>query len=287
MSPFIPWGLHGCVGTAGECMVNTYETRVIVVGLAAWFLMLPVAGRADGRWYEYGGCRLIHGEEHDGDSFHVRTKSREIIVRLYFVDTPEMDASLEERVKEQAEYWGVSVEDVLKLGKAADRFTEAFLAGRFNVFSKLEDARGRSKSKRFYGIVEKDGKALAEALVENGLARVFGMFTDLPDGKASDKYIAELRVLERKARRAKRGAWGVQRKDSIFALPEIESRDLTLTAAVSVYSLDAEPRFVATLPRGTVVRVLAAQTFFNVRLSYRDAAGAEQQVQCARSSLGL
>ena len=63
--------------------------------------------RAEGRWWTYESCRLIPNEAHDGDSFHVQTKSDHYIFRLYFVDCAETDDSFPERVREQAKYWGI------------------------------------------------------------------------------------------------------------------------------------------------------------------------------------
>ncbi|NKB25345.1 MAG: hypothetical protein GKR87_13405 [Kiritimatiellae bacterium] len=61
----------------------------------------------------------------DGDSFKVRQEdgSYTYIVRLYFVDTPESDRLIEERVTQQAVYWGRIPEvEVIKLGKQATKF---------------------------------------------------------------------------------------------------------------------------------------------------------------------
>ena len=46
-----------------------------------------------------------------------------------------------------------------------------------------------------------------ELLGENGLARIYGTRTTLPDGRDSRKYLARLAELEAEAKAAKRGAW--------------------------------------------------------------------------------
>jgi hypothetical protein len=45
-------------------------------------------------------------------------------------------------------------------------------------------------------------------LVSNGLARIYGTRTPLPDGRDSHEYLAHLRELEAEAKAAKRGALG-------------------------------------------------------------------------------
>jgi endonuclease YncB( thermonuclease family) len=169
-------------------------------------LSAPPASAAD-RWYTYEECRLIPAPANDGDSFHVQTKSDHRIFRLYFVDAPESDRFVPERVKEQAEYWGIAEEQVLKLAVEAAAFTSNFLSRGFTVCSKREDARGQSDMQRFYALVTADDRSLAEELVRNGLARVFGRSADLPDGTTARRYFTRLRAAEREAREARKGAW--------------------------------------------------------------------------------
>ena len=49
------------------------------------------------------------------------------------------------------------------------------------MYTRKEDARGRGH-RRYYALVKARGKYLSLALVEAGLARVYGWRTDLPDG---------------------------------------------------------------------------------------------------------
>jgi len=49
------------------------------------------------------------------------------------------------------------------------------------------------------------GKDLNELLVSEGLARIYGMRTPLPDGRDSREYLAHLRELELEAKALKRG----------------------------------------------------------------------------------
>lgn len=63
-------------------------------------------------------------EAWDGDSFHVMTSDdRQFIFRLYFVGCAETDKSVSERVREQAQHFGVSEQEILKAGETAKRTT--------------------------------------------------------------------------------------------------------------------------------------------------------------------
>ena len=76
--------------------------------------------------------------------------------------------------------------------------------------SRWPRALGRSANWRYYAIVvTADGHDLNELLVSNGLARIYGTRTPLPDGRDSRTYLAHLHELENEARAAKRGAWGI------------------------------------------------------------------------------
>jgi endonuclease YncB( thermonuclease family) len=179
-----------------------------IAGATAWaFGMLAAGVVAAEDWTVLNDCRLIANPSNDGDSFHVQAGKRHYVFRLYFVDAPETDASIPERVGEQAEYWGLKPEVVLKLGEKARSFTRDFLKGEFTVYTRREDAMGRGERKRYYAVVATRGGRLADALVSNGLARVYGEQTDLPDGTEAKKCWARLRVLERAAKKAGLGGW--------------------------------------------------------------------------------
>lgn len=182
--------------------------RFVIFGL----LFLSQISFAADRWYEYQDCKHLAEEYYDGDSFHVKTKSDHFIFRLYFVDAPETDTSIPDRVKEQAEYWNITEERLLKVAAEAKEFTEKFLSNGFIVYSKRQTARGQSKKERFFAMVKVNDRYLCEALVENGYARVYGAWSDLPDGTNSRKFISHLKALEIKARRAGKGAWAGKRK---------------------------------------------------------------------------
>jgi len=192
----------------------SFFLTILLIGLFG----LPADSVAGSRWYVYENCRLIENQFNDGDSFHVRYKTRHHIFRLYFVDAPETDRSIEGRTGKQAEYFGIEERDALRVGREATRFTEKLLAKGFTVYSKREDARGRSDRKRYFGMVKVGNEWLSEQLVNEGLARIYGMNTELPSGLAGHKHVARLKAQERAAQRNRKGAWGL-RKVRISAPP--------------------------------------------------------------------
>ncbi len=66
---------------------------------------------------------------------------------------------------------------------------------------------GRSKLARFYAVVLVDGKNLAETLVTNGWARIYGLKANWPDGERSAAFINRLKNLELTARENRLGMW--------------------------------------------------------------------------------
>lgn len=176
-------------------------------------LLLPVALAisalaATNAWQHLPDCQFIPNSNNDGDSFHVRFGSTNLVVRLNFVDAPESSLTFESRVKDQAKYFGITVEDAVKVGKDASNFVRSKLeSNRFEVATRWQPAAGSAKDRRYYCFVHVGGFDLAEMLVSNGLARVYGAkTTDVETGRnVTDK----LKALEADARAAKRGAWAL------------------------------------------------------------------------------
>jgi endonuclease YncB( thermonuclease family) len=135
--------------------------------------------------------------------------SKEVIFRLYFVDTPEEERVYADRIAEQAAYFGISPNAAEEVGHEAGEFTKQALAKPFTIYTRWRRALGRSAIWRYYAIVvTADGRDLNELLVSAGLARIYGTRTPLPDGRDSRTYLAHLRELETQAKAARRGAWG-------------------------------------------------------------------------------
>jgi endonuclease YncB( thermonuclease family) len=158
-------------------------------------------------WQVWDNCELLDDQYFDGDSFHVRRGSLVAIFRLYYVDAPETSAAYETLLLEQAEWFKVAPDSVLRAGEKAKTFTHKFLAGTFRVRTRLEPAPGASRSQRYYGIIECHGRRLDATLVQEGLARVSGAVPDHPDAATARQYVLDLRKLEYEAARARRGIW--------------------------------------------------------------------------------
>lgn len=152
----------------------------------------------------------------DGDSFLVilddNGKKRVETIRLYYVDCPETiatDDSGKRRVRAQYRYFGLEKGlDAIHVGKQAKERVEVLLAKPFVVHTAGARAMGRSKKPRIYGMVTlSDGRDLAAVLVQEGLARVYGVKKVRPDGTKSGEYELYLKDLELAAAVQKKGAW--------------------------------------------------------------------------------
>lgn len=191
----------------GACNRRTFCPTGFVWIACAALICMGVPAALAGKWQKLNNCRLVTGEYFDGDSFHVQHGDKQYIFRLYFVDAPETDHELRDRIAEQAEYFGVSEIRASRLGRKAKRFVENVLKNPFTVYTQWEDAGGSSQMPRYFAVVKIGADDLAELLVENGLARIYGASTPLPDGTSIDTFFQRLRQLEARAKRRKAGAW--------------------------------------------------------------------------------
>ncbi|MDA0578473.1 MAG: thermonuclease family protein [Verrucomicrobia bacterium] len=258
---------------------------MLLLLVAGWV----ATGSAEAKWRTYTDCQVIANPANDGDSFHTKRGRRHHIYRLYFVDTPESDTFLEERIDEQAAYWKVPPERIQKLAKEATAFTADFLKNGYRVTTQMEDARGNSDRPRYFAFVEVGDMDLAEALVEAGLARIYGRMVDQPDGLSLNRYRKRLEAAERRARDRKAGAWGLKsdaggrsRFGATYPARTGESRtptldrsawtntparDLVLSHPLAVYSLRTT-NLVTVLKKGTPVHVLGAESLMMLRVRF-------------------
>lgn len=184
---------------------------------AAWLLVASLAvlaaeaaqstKRAPAQWMPLKGCRFMGEEASDGDSFHVKFGQREFIFRLYFVDAPETDEKLKDRVKEQCEYFGVTLEEHRKAAAAAKQFITEWLKNPFLVTTRWQNALGRSRLPRYYALIDVSGHDLAEMLVQRGLARAKGTVAILPDGTKAKDHMDKLKAVEAEAKAKRAGIW--------------------------------------------------------------------------------
>lgn len=180
---------------------------LIAVWLFGFAGILAAADKAP-PWREFRGCTLVTNEFRDGDSFHVQIGATNYIFRLAYVDAPETDARYAERIKEQADHFGIPREQVGAAGKLAAQTTRELLAKPFTVWTRWSAAQGASAKPRYYAVITlADGTDLGEELLSRGLARAKGRLFIRPDGTKTAAYSTKLEKLEAAARKQKRGLW--------------------------------------------------------------------------------
>ena len=175
-----------------------------MLAMALVFFLNPPAQAAK-PWQTLEACRLVESWQNDGDSFKVHWNGGDLTIRLYFADTPESDYRFKDRTRAQADYFGISEEQAVEVGKMAKEFTKNALKGGFSVRTRWQGVFSGQKGARKYGIVSVGDKDLAEMLVANGLARIHGMGIS---GKTWEE-VERLKGLEAKAKAEGKGAWGL------------------------------------------------------------------------------
>lgn len=162
---------------------------------------------------KFDNCTFVASDWADGDSFTVQLEpGREEVVRLYFADCPETSATTESdqrRVREQSAHFGIEDPKVtLEFGAKAKDEVARLLAKPFTIHTTFARALGRSAKPRIYAFVTtSDGKDLASWLVENGLARSYGVGRTSPDGLSDDDAKARIDDLELQAALQRAGLW--------------------------------------------------------------------------------
>jgi endonuclease YncB( thermonuclease family) len=156
-------------------------------------------------WQTLEACQLVESTINDGDSFRVHWNGGELTVRLYFADTPEADYRFRDRTKAQADYFGITEDQAVEVGKMASKFTQEALKDGFSVRTRWQGVFSGQANSRKYGIVSVGDQDLAELLVANGLARIHGMGI----GGQTWEEVERLKGLEAEAKAEGRGAWGL------------------------------------------------------------------------------
>ncbi|HYD57878.1 MAG TPA: thermonuclease family protein [Burkholderiales bacterium] len=164
---------------------------------------------APAKWERLDACRYVPDKSNDGDSFLVQcANAKKFFVRLYFVDAPESEASFPERVRQQYDYFGVTMDELTRGGAQARDYVQRLLANRyFNIYTRYSFAQGRSKATRYYGLVAVENRYLHEILLTEGLARNKGTRVGLPTGEKVKTYAVALQRLEDDARLRRKGVW--------------------------------------------------------------------------------
>lgn len=240
---------------------------------------------AQRKWKELDGVRLLEHDANDGDSFHAKRKRTEYLFRLYYVDTAETDLRFEDRVQEQADYFGVTIPEVMKGAEAAAEFVKNLLKDQeFTVYTRYEDARGSSTLKRYFAMVKVGDKWLCELLVENGHARIFGKPSDLPDGTPERIHWARLRKLESEAKAAHRGTWGIA--SGKIAVDRLKpGQTIKLPSRTAIFQLTPPHQLVGHLPEGWEVKAGSTTREGFLEISFTSPGGSEFTGEIQESSL--
>lgn len=177
-----------------------------VILLALWFT--PGASIAAERraWATFTNCQYVVTKDSDGDSFRIRSGTNEFTVRLYFVDAPETNLRYAERNRDQAEHFGITLDETVRAGVKATEVTRALLREPFTVRTRWASAAGGGREPRYYSFVDVGTNSLATLLVAQGWARTKGVTATLP-GQNSKDFAARLRGLEAEARTKRLGIW--------------------------------------------------------------------------------
>ena len=169
--------------------------------------MAPPAGQ----WQQLTHPRLIDNGGNDGDSFLLGHESGSQRFRLYFVDTPEKSRRYPDRLQHQARYFNnISIDTLTAGGKEAEHFTLDLLKRhKFAAWTKWENVMDSDRFHVLIRFTDMPGEPwLHEQLVKAGLARIYTMPVDLPDGTPKATHVNQLKSLETGARRDHRGLWG-------------------------------------------------------------------------------
>lgn len=200
------------MSAASQCGAEAYIVRALSRSQLAFFAVLFAVSSASAQrapaakpFERFDGCKIEADEWTDGDSFRVRLADGRLeTFRAYFIDTTE-SRSRGKRSDEQAAYFGLTRQQAVQLGKEAKAFSARALEKPFTIQTRW---RTTPDGKRYYAMVyTAEGDDLAELLVRDGLARIYGVRTPLPDGRDSRTYLARLGELEAAAKRDGLGGW--------------------------------------------------------------------------------
>jgi endonuclease YncB( thermonuclease family) len=99
--------------------VRTQRVLVCVTAMLVPLVAIAQTAPPAQPFQQLDGCVYKSQRWNDGDSFHVLLPDqKEVIFRLYFVDTPEEERVYADRIAEQAAYFGISADAVLEVGNS-------------------------------------------------------------------------------------------------------------------------------------------------------------------------
>ncbi len=240
------------------------------------FLLCVSSASVFAGWTVLEDCRLTENQANDGDSFVVECSQpyrgeKQNRFRLYFVDTAETDSNSDfkkDRLKEQAKYWGSDdPEFALKMGLRAKQTVQRLLCGGFSVYTQGDYAPSMG-TPRYYGLIQVKGQWLDEILVEEGLVRIYGKGSDLPDGLDAKDHWRALYTLERAAKFDRRNGWRGTAELEEKTSDVFQPYDTTTSKTAWIYSIQ-NGRRVTVLSKGVTVTVVALAEENRVRIRFK------------------
>ena len=257
-----------------------------------WIIVLLCAVSASvfAEWTVLENCKLVRSESNDGDSFLIESSTEyrgqtQHRVRLYFVDTAETSSNsdfMKDRLEAQAAYWGGRDSDfALRMGLRAQQTVLKLLKGRFDVYTQGEYAPSIGRP-RLYAMVRVKDRWLSSILTEEGLVRIHGVGTDIPDRTSQKGYRLGLQRLERLAKSEQRNAWS---RSSEEVEDVFQPCDAVTTRATWIYSIKDGSK-VTVIPKGTSVTVVAPAEQGRMRIRYKKN-GTVYKGLCSKRNLEL
>jgi hypothetical protein len=185
---------------------------------AIQFLDDPIAAVFGGKGPRTGGgaegfrelrdAAYVQNAQNTGDCFRVKQGGEEFFVRLLWVYCAPTDEKEEKHLKECAEYFGITRDDALVVGREAQEFTSGYLSGKTLTLL----TRGTKDDQGNLLVAVRPGKYgdFAGVLVDNGLVMI--KQASAKKGPAREHEEAVLRNLvdreaAAKARKVPPGAW--------------------------------------------------------------------------------
>lgn len=268
--------------------------RLAVNVIVATLLLLSLSLYGWSEWERWEQSILLADRYMDGDSFYIETSDGDVyIIRIYFVDAPETDDRFPDRLDEQAEYFGITVPENLRVGDMGTEFAQEFMKEPFTVHTRRQDAWGASDSPRYFGFIEnKEGKFLHEELVRYGLGRVHGMPAPRPDGLSPSRVWARLRRVREEAKERKVGGWkfnpDIERASrfSVMSSDFEAGKTITTTGTIYIYSENPPHNIIGALRSGSELTMHKMKENGFVIVSF-EAGGETIRGACMRRDLNL
>jgi|GEM_PF-483394 hypothetical protein len=158
-------------------------------------------------WETLEDVKYLENEQSRADYIYVEYRGKKMWFRPYFVEAGETSWSEGEarQLMRQMQYWRLSGEDIIEVGKAAtDEAGQYLQSNSFRIITNWEQANRPNEPTAYYGILwTKDGD-YDEWLVARGLASLTGI--ELEGSLAREKR-ALLEKAEKAARDANLGIW--------------------------------------------------------------------------------